>query len=122
MAVKKLGDVLIEQGVIRPEQLELALEEQRRSGKRLGVILGALGFATEAQITRALAQQSLVSVDLATLTPDLDAISLVPGALAWQHKLVPLEIDEREGTIAVAIANPQNTLALDELELTTKHF
>jgi type IV pilus assembly protein PilB len=123
MVIKKLGELLVEQGVLRADQLAYALEEHARRGVRLGDLLIELEYATERQVTAALASQAGVeSADLDKIQPDLDAISLVPGSLAWRHRCVPIALDAKEGTIAIALARPQDAVALGDIELATRHF
>ena len=118
---KKLGEILIEQGVVTQAQLELARAEQERTGGKLGRILTGLGFATEAEISHALSLQTGVQqVDLGQVRPTPEALDLIPEALSLEHELLPLRI---EGDSAVvAMANPTDVVAIDRIQRLTNLF
>ena len=79
MEKRKVGELLVDSGIINEHQLEIALAEQRRTGGRLGNILIDLGLATEDAISRALASQTGVDhYDLSKTPIDPEAVPLVP--------------------------------------------
>src|SRR4029453_11866053 len=84
---KQLGQILIELGYITAEQLEVALEEHRKTPKSLGRVLIDLGMIKESDLVRALAEQvGLEFVDLAEFPVDSVATSLLPEGLARRYK------------------------------------
>ncbi|MCM8798618.1 MAG: GspE/PulE family protein, partial [Candidatus Omnitrophica bacterium] len=111
---KLLGDILLENGFITRENLEVALNEQRKTGARLGQILLKLGFVTEKQLATSLAQQlNLPLVDLDNENIDKEAISLVKEDFCTKYRLIPLQLEG--GVLKVAMADPLDVYAIDEL-------
>ncbi len=115
----RVSETLVGLGVISETQLNDALALQRAQGGRLGAILMKLGFVTEDQITKALAERlGTPALNLAERHADLDVLRLVPMEVALKHELVPLE---RAGaTLRVAMADPTDMLALDEIRFMTR--
>lgn len=115
----KLGDVLVSAGVLTEETLKSALQEQKISKMRLGEILLKNGWLTERQLADALSRQlKLPLVSLAKFKPTKEAIKIIPEAVAQRLEIVPLAILE-SGRIAIAMADPLNVLAVDELKMIT---
>ncbi|MGE5226916.1 MAG: type II secretion system protein GspE, partial [Planctomycetaceae bacterium] len=115
---KQLGQILIELGYITPEQLDVALEEHRRTPKSLGRVLIDLGMIKEADLVRALAEQvGLEFVDLAEYPVDATTTVLLPEALARRYRALP--IAERDGKLVVAMSDPANVYALDDIRTIT---
>jgi type IV pilus assembly protein PilB len=115
---KQLGQILIEQGFITSEQLETALEEHRRTPKSLGRTLIDLGMIKEGNLVRALAEQvGLEFVDLSEHPIDATATTLLPEALARRYRAIP--IGERDGKLLVAMSDPANVYALDDIRTIT---
>jgi type II secretion system protein E len=115
-----LGSLLIEEGYITPEQLEIALAEQRRteSGKRIGEILVAMRYLSEANLLQALSKQlDCPMVDLTQEPPHADVLELVPSEFAMRHHLIPLH--RNDDTLVVAMADPLDIHAMDDLRLLT---
>jgi type IV pilus assembly protein PilB len=115
-----LGQLLLDKGLIKPEHLERALEEQRRGGhqKLLGEILVELRFCTEDQITEALAQG--YGVPYARVSPriaDPRAIALLPKEFLEKHQVLPLFLVE--AMLTVAVSEPANVFLLEEIERTS---
>lgn len=76
---KRLGDLLVEEGIVSEAQLEQALNAQKNTGRRLGDTLISLGFLSETQLLNFLAQQlSLPVIDLSRAHVDIDAVPLLP--------------------------------------------
>ncbi len=115
---KKLGDRLVEAGVITSAQLSLALVEQKRQGKLLGEVLEHLGFVSQEAISRALADETQSEyITLKSFIIDPDVIRLVPVDFALQHEAMPLK---REGdNLTVAMSNTFDVPTIDELERMT---
>jgi type IV pilus assembly protein PilB len=110
-----LGQILIKDGVISSGQLEQALAQQRSSGALLGDILLSQNVITEEALARALAREAgvpFVSID--GLTPDPNAVLLVPEHFARQHVLAPVGF--KNNSLEILQANPFDVVALDELE------
>ncbi|NLC38886.1 MAG: Flp pilus assembly complex ATPase component TadA [Clostridia bacterium] len=120
MRRKKLGELLMEKGLITEEQLLQALQVQKENGgqPRLGKILVNLGFVTELSITEALSLQLGVPLlNLFEHPVNQDIFRLVPEALVRRHKAIPFQ---RTGdSLTVAMEDPLNVLAIDDLQLAT---
>jgi type IV pilus assembly protein PilB len=119
---KPLGQLLLSMGLIRPEQLERALEEQKRFNhqKLLGEILVELHICSEDQITEALAQA--YGVPYARISPriaDPKVIASLPKEFLEKHQVLPLFLVE--GTLTVAIPEPANVFLLEEIERVSGH-
>ena len=103
---KRLGELLVDAGVVSPDQLKLALSEQRRNGARLGAILVALGIASDEAISRAVASQSGVEhVDLEALLIERQRDR--PEKIARRYTLVPVRVEK--DTLFVVMANPSTS-------------
>src|SRR5215210_987197 len=115
---KQLGQILIELGLITSEQLEAALQEHQRTPKALGRVLIDLGMIKEADLVRALAEQvGLEFVDLTDAQIDPASTALLPEALARRYRALP--IGERDGKLLVAMSDPANVYALDDIRTIT---
>jgi type IV pilus assembly protein PilB len=115
---KLLGERLIESGLITPDQLELALREQKRTGERIGEILINLGFVTQELISSALASEAGVTfVQLENYLIEPAALKHVGEAIARKHKIIPILVDPPRLTIAMA--NVFDVLGIDEVQRTT---
>lgn len=112
----RLGELLVHEGLLTPEQLAEALAEKRTTRDRLGEIVVARGWATEAQIARTLATQyHLEFADLDASPPNPAAAALLPEKFARRYRAVPVRFaDER---VVVAVADPTNVLASDDLRI-----
>ncbi|MEK6599843.1 MAG: ATPase, T2SS/T4P/T4SS family [Deltaproteobacteria bacterium] len=122
MAVKKLGELLVDAGLITKEQLDIALEEEKsQKGKRLGTLLVEKGFTTELDIAQTLAYQlNIPYIDLHTAVIEPEAIKLVPEKLARQHIIIPL-YTEKKNVLRIAMADPLNMGALDDIRFSTNY-
>ncbi|HEX7246516.1 MAG TPA: ATPase, T2SS/T4P/T4SS family [Actinomycetota bacterium] len=115
---KQLGQILIELQMITPEQLETALEEHKRTPKSLGRVLIDMGMIKEGDLVRALAEQvGLEFVDLSEYPVDPTSTTLLPEALARRYRAIP--IGERDGKLLVAMSDPANVYALDDIRTIT---
>jgi len=115
----KLGDILVRDGLITQDQLRKALAEQKNTGMRLGYTLVKLGFIEETEITKMLARQyRMPAVDLSRFEVDQKIIKLIPPDIANKHTVLPLK---REGrTLTVAIADPNNVTAIEDIKFITR--
>ena len=110
----KLGELLREQNAITPEQLEQALKEQKRSGRKLGRVLTDLGIMTEEVLHEALARHLQVPfVDLRQMALDPAIVRLLPEAHARRFRAMVLQSDKRG--LLIGMADPTDLFAYDEL-------
>lgn len=116
---RPLGMILVRSGVISQDQLETALREQRSSWHRhIGAILIDLGFADEISIARALAAQTkLPFVRLGNERIDRAAVALLSRQMAHHHSSIPIR--EELGKLVVAMANPLDLVALEDIQIAT---
>jgi type IV pilus assembly protein PilB len=115
----KLGEILVREGLITLEQLRKALLEQKNSGMRLGYTLVKLGFIEETEVSKMLARQyRMPAVDLSRFEVDPKILKLLPPDIATKHTVLPLK---REGrTLTVAIADPNNVTAIEDIKFITR--
>ena len=115
---KQLGELLLERGVLKKEELEKAIRIQQEKGGLLGTILVALGYATEEQIAHAITvQYGFPYMPLANYEIDQNLISIIPENVAKQYCLIG--IDKIGNSLTIAMANPLNTQAVEDIELMT---
>ncbi len=115
----RLGDLLVQEGVITPSQLKAALADQRQSGDRLGYVLVKLGLADEVDVARVLARQlRMPAVDLSRFEPDPKILRLIPNDVAQKQLVLPLRRDGR--TLTVAMADPTDPSLLQDLKFITR--
>jgi type IV pilus assembly protein PilB len=115
---RKLGELLLEAGLIAPAQLERALAESRQSGEPLGKILLKREWVTEEQLGLVLgAQAGTDYVRLAEENLEPEALALLPREFMLRHKAIPLTI--RGGVLTVAMVQPNRVDVLDEIALLT---
>ncbi|MCY1040288.1 general secretion pathway protein GspE [Corallococcus sp. bb12-1] len=122
MARKRIGELLVERGAITPAQLEAGLTAQRQTRQRLGVTLIGQGAITEATLAQALSEAlEMPQVDLAALTPDWAAVHLLRARFCEQHDLFPFALESVGGRrqLVVAMADPLNLTAIEEIEFTS---
>ena len=113
---QRLGDLLVQQGLITQDQLRIALIEQAQSGLPLGRQLVLLGFITEAVIRDIVAHTiGQDSVDMASVAPDAEAMKLVPEEFARRHNLLPIALDTEKQLLVIAMSDMFNVVALDQL-------
>ncbi|MGD2215507.1 MAG: GspE/PulE family protein [Gemmatimonadales bacterium] len=115
----RIGQVLVEAGLIDQDQLQKCLEEQARSGKDIGRLLIERDLVTQDALTRALAKHFRVpGVDLDKFSIEEKVVRLVPEEVARKHTVVPLR---KEGdTLRVAMADPASVSAIDEIRFITR--
>ncbi len=118
-AGQRLGQLLMRAGIISDRQLTDALEVHNATGSPLGRVLVDLGYATQGAILSVMAAQiGIRYIDFSEHKPDPNAIAVVPRELAERYILLPFEIGE-DNVLVVAMADPQNVLALDDLRIIT---
>jgi len=119
MISKHLGELLVERDIINDVQLKKAMECQKEKGGLLGAILVSLGYTTEEQIAQALTTQyGFPYLPLENYEIEADVIKLVPLNVAKQYCVVA--IDKIGDSLTIAMADPLNTHAIEDIELITK--
>lgn len=117
---KRIGDVLIEENYITPQQLEQALSEGRATGAPLGAILIKLGFIDEIKLGKALAKlHGLQYIDTSTIELKPEVMKLIPVDFIKRHMVLPLRVDTVHKRMEVIMARPDNLHVLDEIALLT---
>jgi len=116
----RLGDLLIEQGLLTQEQLKLSLDEQKRTGRKLGRVFVESGYVTEEGISQALARQLRIPfIDLKAFTPKPELIKLLPEAPARRFRaLVLAQLDD--GRLQIGMSDPTDLQAYDEISRQVK--
>ncbi len=118
-AYLRIGELLVLEGFLSPEQLEEALLWRSRTKARLGEVLSELGFVREENVIAALAKQfDHPMIDLSDFTAKFEAIELVPQQFAIEHVCLPLWIDERG--LHIAIADPLGIHTINAMYSWTK--
>ncbi len=116
-----IADVIVALGYVERQQADAAVEESRRLGKRTGQVLVEWGALSPEQLAHALAERfGLDYVDLSVFQPDLAAVNLISPQAAKRFDAAPVGFDQ-SGALIVAMADPSNVLALDDLKLMTGH-
>ena len=112
----RLGDRLIQLGLITQDQLRIALMEQKSSGKPLGEALLSLGFTTEEAMRGALADSlGETAISLKGLVANAEALALIPKPVAKRHMLFPVSLDKKTNVLVIAGANPNDIVAVDQI-------
>jgi type IV pilus assembly protein PilB len=116
---KRIGEVLLERGVIDRKKLEHALAHQKEHGGLMGQILIQLGYVTEEEVALALtAQYGFPYLPLDNYEIDTGLGQVIPEGVARAYCLIP--IDRIGNALTLAMADPSNTKAIEEVELMTK--
>jgi general secretion pathway protein E/type IV pilus assembly protein PilB len=112
----RLGELMVQQGLISQDQLRIALIEQEHNDLPLGRQLVRLGFVTEAMVRDMVAHTiGTDSIDLSTVVADLEALQMVPQDFSRRYHLLPVAYDALTATMVVAMADMFNVVALDQL-------
>lgn len=116
---KKIGELLTQEKIITPEQLDRALEDQRQSGERVGSILIRLGYINEDTLVDFLARQfNVPQVNIGKLITPKDVIGLIPIDIANKYQAIPFGV--MGNTLNVAMADPGNLFIIDDLRFLTR--
>lgn len=119
----RIGDVLVEEGLVSPNQLKEALEQQRtpiNKGKRVGDLLVNLGYVSEHQLIKALSKKLNVPyIDLENYPIKNEIANILDEKLARDFNAVPIAKNEKD--LTVAMSDPLNLYAIEEMRLSTKH-
>ncbi len=119
MSSLKIGEILVKQGLLKSDQLAVAVEEQKKSGHKLTTAIIQLGFLKENQILRALEKHFAVpGVEVNTFEIDQSVISLIPKDVCEKNTLIPLQ--KAGTTLVVAFADPSNIIVKEDLRFITR--
>jgi len=111
---KRLGELLLEEGLVTREQIEQALETQRRTGQRLGRVLVELGMVSDWQVADVLARHyNFKRAELDKITVPKDVLRLVPEELIERYEVFPLGVSG--GVLQLAMTDPLNVYAIDDI-------
>ena len=112
----RLGELMIQQGLISQDQLRIALIEQEQNNIPLGRQLVRLGFVSESMVRDLVAHTiGQESIDLSTVVADVDALGMVPEDFSRRYHLLPVAYEDATKTMIVAMADMFNVVALDQL-------
>jgi type II secretion system protein E len=112
-----ISQYLVRSGKLTAERLSRAQQEQERSGRPLPEMLIRLGYCTETDIQRAFAESLGIPVLDGSTRPEPEALALISAALAQKHMIVPVR--RENGHVVVALSDPMNLTALDDVRLAT---
>ena len=116
--MKQLGAILLDGGLVTQDQLDDAISEQGRLGRSLGRVLVDLEMLSESQLVAALATQiGLRFVDLSDFPADGAAVASLPPAVCRRYTVLPIGYED--GKLLVAMADPANVFALDDIRAMT---
>jgi type IV pilus assembly protein PilB len=114
----RIGELLLREKLISEEQLNNAVEEQKKSGGRLGYNLTKLGYIGEKDLTVFLSKQyGIPTVDLTSQQLDSDTVKLIPEDVAQKYQVIP--VSRTGATLVVAMADPSNIFAIDDIKFLT---
>src|SRR5437764_4101053 len=115
---QRLGDLLVKEKVITPEQLEQALKSQKEQGTRLGSALVKLGFLSDEDVTNFLSRQyGVPAINLSFFEIDSSVVKLIPQETAKRYQILPLS---RVGaSLTIAMVDPTNVFAMDDIKFMT---
>jgi type IV pilus assembly protein PilB len=114
----RLGELLTKASLISQDQLKEALKAQKETGGKLGETLIKLGFVSEEDITECLSQQfGVPSINLAHFEIDASVIKLIPAEVARKYNILP--VNKTGATITIAMADPTNVFAMDDIKFMT---
>jgi type IV pilus assembly protein PilB len=118
--MSRIGELLVREKMLSLQQLQQAQDEAKRTGKRLGATLARLGYVKDQDLTQFVAKQySLPSINLGEIDIEASVLKLVPREICEKHQVIPVR---RNGpTLIVAMADPSNIYAIDELKFLTQY-
>jgi type IV pilus assembly protein PilB len=118
MATSRIGDVLVKAGLMTAEQVAQAVQAQNSGGGALSYYIVQLGFLSEVDLLQTIARHYGVPVvELANMSVESSTLELVPHTLASKHGLMP--IVKRDNTLTVAMSDPSNITALNDIKFIT---
>lgn len=111
----RLGEILVEKGIITPRELELAVAQQQKTKRVLGQVLIEMGFVSERKLLEILAQQQGIAfLELKDIKIKEKVLKSVPAKFAWHYKIMPIALEEN--VLTIAISNPFEVWPIDDLE------
>jgi general secretion pathway protein E/type IV pilus assembly protein PilB len=114
----RLGDLLLDRGLISQDQLRIALMEQKATGRPLGEVLLELGFVTEDAMRSAVADTlGEVSVGLKGIVADPAALALIPKNIATRYAIFPVSLNPGTNELLIASGDPNNIMAIDQINV-----
>ena len=118
--MSRIGELLVRERMLSLQQLQQAQDEAKRTGKRLGATLARLGYVDDQRLTQFVAKQySLPTINLSEIEIDAAVLKLIPREICEKHQVIPIR---RNGpTLVVAMADPSNIYAIDELKFLTQY-
>jgi type IV pilus assembly protein PilB len=114
---RRLSDFLISEGLLSVEAVALTLAEQKRTGERLADLIVRLGLLTEAQVVEAQSRHYRIPAVPFPDSVPADLLRLVPGVIARKHQVIP--VGRSAGALTLAMADPTNLVALDDVAFRT---
>ncbi len=115
---QRLGDLLVKEKIITPEQLEQAIKIQKENNTRLGAALVKLGFLSDEDVTNFLSRQyGVPAINLSYFEIDPSVVKLIPYETAKRYQILPLS---RVGaSLTIAMVDPTNVFAMDDIKFMT---
>lgn len=114
----RLGELLLREKLITPEQLQNAISEQKKNGGRLGYNLTKLGYISEKDLTLFLSKQyGIPTIDLENQEIDSEIVKLIPEDVARKYQVLP--VSRTGATLVVAMTDPSNIFAIDDIKFLT---
>ncbi|MBI4495863.1 MAG: type II secretion system protein GspE, partial [Deltaproteobacteria bacterium] len=114
----RLGELLVGKGLINAKQLEEALQDQKISGNRLGTSLAKLGFISEQSLVSFLSRHfGVPAIDLAEIQIDPEVTKMIPPEVIFKYQVIPIK--RLGSTLRVAMSDPSNILAIDDIKFLT---
>jgi type IV pilus assembly protein PilB len=111
---KRLGDILVDAGLITAENLKEALQKQKSMGQRLGRVLVEMGVATEENIAGTLARQMNIDfLNLNDMTIPLEVLTTIPETIVRSHNLLPIQLEGNK--LRITMADPLDVFIIDEV-------
>src|SRR5215831_5615489 len=115
---QRLGDLLVKEKVITPEQLDKAIKMQKESGFRLGSALVKLGFLSDEDVTNFLSRQyGVPAINLSYFEIDSSVVKLIPEETAKRYQILPLS--RMGASLTIAMVDPTNVFAMDDIKFMT---
>jgi len=112
----RLGDRLVQMGLISRDQVTIALIEQKKTGKMIGQALIDLGFISDNDMREVLGESlGRGSIDLSSILPDADAVALISKQLAQRHNVVPVNYNEASKSLMLAMTDIYDVMVLDRI-------
>lgn len=114
---RRIGDILVEQGIITKDQLSVALHEQQRTRRLIGEILVELGFISQDVLTSFLAASTgFQQFDPRNTMLDPEALEMIPKKEAQKYQILPVALDREKSIAIIAMVDPYDVVALDRLK------